>query len=224
MILFVPQCGGPIDSIPAGGGTPQPVIQPTSGEISVGSAAFLPGGSEFLYVAQDKEQHPSIGMATLSGGKSRLILSGATEPEFASGDLLFLRGGKIFAQRFDPAGGKLTGDAMPLDEALGYSASENGVLAFQGGSHDAHLEWFDRNGNPAGTIGGVQPWISPKNSPNGKQVLAVQASPTSTAWNLWSYPVKGGVGTRLTFIDFCINNAIMGVEELDAYAQTEGER
>ena len=25
-------------------------------------------------------------------------------------------------------------------------------------------------------------------------------------------------------IDFCINNAIMGVEELDAYAQTEGER
>jgi hypothetical protein len=25
-------------------------------------------------------------------------------------------------------------------------------------------------------------------------------------------------------IDFCINNAIMGVEEFDAYAQTEGER
>ncbi len=203
VILFVPRCGGPIDRIPAAGGTPQPAIQPTSSETSVGNMAFLPGGGEFLYVAPDKEQNSSIRMASLSGGKSQFVLRdvGRSEspPQFASGYLLFLRGGKIFAQRFDPAGGKLSGNAVPLDEAFDFSVSANGVLAFQGGSPDARLEWFDRNGDPAGTVGGVRPWISPKISPNGQRVLAVRANPTGATWNLWSYPAKGGVGTRLTF-------------------------
>ena len=35
--------------------------------------------------------------------------------------------------------------------------------------------------------------------------------------------MRNRVGPGLP-IDFCINNAIMGVEALDAYAQTEGER
>ncbi len=198
-ILFVPHCGGPIDSIPASGGKPQPVIQPASGESDFSSPMFLPGDNQVLYTALSPDGQPSIRMASLSGRKSQLILSDAASPEFASGDLLFLRGGRIFAQRFDSADGMLNGDATPLAQAHNFSVSASGVLAFQGGSADAHLEWFDRGGNLLGTVGGVQPWISPKISPNGKQVLAAQASPTSAAWNLWSYPAKGGVGTRLTF-------------------------
>ena len=198
VILFVPQCGGPMDSIPAGGGTPQPVIQPASVESGVRSPTFLPGGNRLLY-GTVAEGQPSIRMASLSGKKSRLILSDAGSPEFASGDLLFLRDGKIFAQRFDPASGKLSGDPIPLEEAVAFSASASGVLAFQGGSADARLEWFDRSGNLLGTVGEVQPWIAPKISPDGKQLLGVQTSPAHATTNLWSYPASGGVGTRLTF-------------------------
>ncbi|MGH9710694.1 MAG: hypothetical protein ACRD37_09110, partial [Candidatus Acidiferrales bacterium] len=100
-------------------------------------------------------------------------MSDASSPQFASGNLLFVRGGKVLAQRFDPANGKVTGEAMPLAEAQSYSASDNGVLAFQGGTADARLEWFDRTGNSLGTIGEVQPWVAPKISPDGRQVLAV---------------------------------------------------
>ncbi len=198
-ILFVPHCGGPIDSIPASGGKPQPVIQPASGESDFSSPMFLPGDNQVLYTALSPDGQPSIRMASLSGRKSQLILSDAASPEFASGDLLFLRGGRIFAQRFDSADGMLNGDATPLAQAHNFSVSASGVLAFQGGSADAHLEWFDRGGNLLGTVGGVQPWIAPKISPNGNQVVVDDGSPLAAAATLWSYPAKGGVGTRLTF-------------------------
>jgi Tol biopolymer transport system component len=199
VILFIPQCGGPIDSIPATGGTSRPVIQPASDEIGLDSPIFLPGGKQIVYTALDRDGQPSIRMASLKGGKSQFVLQHAYWPEFASGDLLFLRGGRIFAQRFDAAGGKMMGDAMPLEEAFAFSVSANGVLAFQGGSHDARLEWFDRGGNLLGTIGGVHPWFGPKISPNGNRVLVDKGNSTGDTSNLWSYPVKGGVGTRLTF-------------------------
>jgi len=199
VILFVPRCGGPIDRISASGGTPLPAIQPATGEIMASQPAFLPGGTEFFYISEDKNRSISIRMASLSSSKSKPVLSQASSPQFASGYLLFLRSGKIFAERFDPESGKLFRSALPLGEAQSFSASGNGVLASQGGTADARLEWFDRTGNSLGTITDVQPQVSPKISPDGKQVLADEETPGSGGTDLWAYPAKGGVGARLTF-------------------------
>ena len=49
-----------------------------------------------------------------------------------------------------------------------------------------------------------------------------QSAVGNLAWN--ANGSLASLGITDPFIDFCINNAIMGVEELDAYAQTEGER
>jgi len=199
VILFVPRCGGPIDRISASGGTPQPVVQPATGAVLVGQSAFLPGGTEFLYRSEGKDGSVSARMASLASGKSKLVLGNAESPQFASGDLLFSRDGKIFAEQFDPESGKMSGSALPLAEALNFSASGNGVLALQGGTADARLEWFDRTGNSLGTITDVQPQISPKISPDGKQVLADEVTPANGGTDLWLYPAQGGVGARLTF-------------------------
>ena len=198
-ILFVPKCGGPIAAIPSTGGTARPVVQPDSGTSSVGSPSPLPGGDEFLYVSYDKDHQPSIRMASLSTGKSGPVLSDARSPQFASGHLLFLRDGRVFAQRFDPGSGKLQGEAIPLAEARAYSVSSSGALAYQGGTTDARLEWLDRKGNSLGSLGGVELWLAPKISPDGKRVLALATDSQDKSADLWSYPAKGGVGTRLTF-------------------------
>jgi len=198
-ILFVPKCGGPIAAIPATGGTARPAVQPDSGTSSVGSPSPLPGGDEFLYVSYDKDHQPSIRMASLSTGKSGPVLSDARSPQFASGHLLFLRDGRVFAQRFDPGSRKLQGEAMPLAEARTYSVSANGALAYQGGTTDARLEWLDRKGNSLGSLGGVELWLAPRISPDGKHVLALASDSQDKSADLWSYPAKGGVGTRLTF-------------------------
>ncbi|HEV2423933.1 MAG TPA: hypothetical protein VGZ29_03800, partial [Terriglobia bacterium] len=196
-ILFIPQCGGPIAAISATGGTARPVVQPAN-EGRVVSPSFVPGGDELLYVSyESRHGSPSIRMASLTTGKSKPVMSDATAPQFASGHLLFMHEGKVFAQRFDPGNGKLKGDAVPVAEAQAYSASSNGVLAYQGGKAATRLEWFDRNGNSLGTLGSTGLWLAPKISPDGKHVLALAEDDGSA--DIWSYPAKTGVGSRLTF-------------------------
>ncbi len=93
----------------------------------------------------------------------------------------------------------MAGEAKALGEAQMFSASGNGVLAFEGGTGNARLEWFDRRGTSIGAIADIEPWVSPKLAPGGRRVLAVVQENRSRTDDLWSYPVDGGVGTRLTF-------------------------
>jgi Tol biopolymer transport system component len=203
-ILFAPECGKPFEEVSAGGGKPKPLpaLKPDAGSASIlgyAEPAFLPGGRACLYVAWGKNFGEAVRVTWLNSGKSRVVLKGARAPEYASGHLLYLRGGRIFAQPFDPGSARLAGDPAPLGKAKTFSVSSDGVLAFQGGTADARLEWFDRSGNVLGTVGGVAPWIAPNLSPDGKRVLAVKESQADRTADLWSYPAKGGVGTRLTF-------------------------
>jgi eukaryotic-like serine/threonine-protein kinase len=192
-ILFSPQCGGPLVSIPAGGGTARTLVQPADSSTTLGDAAFLPGGRDFLYVSVDRSSSPSIRIASLDTGRSRLLLDHCDAPRFIRGHLLFIRAGKLLAQPFDPQSGQLSGEAVSLADAPDYSASENGVIAFQGGTPQARLEWVDRSGNVLGALGDVERWLAPRISPDGAQVVAVNDT------DLWTFPATGGVGTRLTF-------------------------
>ncbi len=197
-ILFVQQCSGPIMQIPAGGGTPSPAVQPSAGARRLGTPSFLPAGDRFLY-SSVTEDSVSIREASLATGTSKLVLRDAVMPQYASGDLLFIRGDKVLAAPFDPSPGKLMGEATALGEARSFSASTNGVLAFQGGTSNARLEWFDRSGSPLGTIADTARWLAPKISPDGSRLLADLVSDAGGSEDLWSYPTAGGVGTRLTF-------------------------
>ncbi len=197
-ILFVEQCGGPIMRIASGGGSPEPVVERPAGVRRVGMPSFLPGGDRFLY-ASATEDAVSVRRATLASGTSKLVLRDAVLPQYASGDLLFIRGDKVLAAAFDPSSGELRGAPTPLGEAQSFSVSTNGVLAFQGGTSNARLEWFDRSGSPLGTIAETARWLAPKISPDGSRLLAVLVSDAAGAGDLWSYPASGGVGTRLTF-------------------------
>jgi hypothetical protein len=81
---------------------------------------------------------------------------------------------------------------------ISVSATNASLLVYQGSSSTARLEWFDRSGNPLGTLGEVAEYSSPKISPDGKQVLARVVNPQTGTDELWSFPISGGVSTRLT--------------------------
>ncbi len=199
-ILFAPRCHGPLDGIPSSGGTPSPVTNPGSGKEVLGSPFFLPDGQRFLYMSTSGPSAPgSIWMGSLSSSERKLVLKGASSPEFASGYLMFLRDNRVFAQTFDPSTGVLTGEARAIADAQAFSVSTNGVLAYQGGSLEGRLEWFDRRGNPLGSVGPVAEYQAAKISPDGTHVLADVVNPQSKSWDIWSYPAAGGPGTRLTF-------------------------
>ena len=199
-ILFLPRCQGPLNKIPSLGGNPIPLTTLGSGGDGYWSPAFLPDGRHFLYVLSSSSSTPtSIWMASLGSSEHKLVLKDAGSPYFTSGRLLFLQDGRVFAQSFDPSTGVLSGEATAIADAQAFSVSTGKVLAFQGGTMKGRLEWFDRIGNPLGSVGPVAEYQSAKISPDGTHILADVVDPTSNSWDLWSYPTAGGPGTRLTF-------------------------
>ena len=158
VIAFVPKCGGPIEGIRADGGAPTPLVQPSAGSDGFGSPAFVHGSGAILYTDRAPDGSLSVREAWRSTGKSRLVLRDAYRPQYASGSLLFCRNGTVFGVPFDACGlGKVAGEAKALGEAQMFSASGNGVLAFQGGTGNARLEWFDRRGTSIGAIADIEP-------------------------------------------------------------------
>lgn len=199
-ILYSPRCAGPIYEISSLGRRPSPATKLRSGESGDGVSAFLPDGSHFLYVSFPVSVGAtSIWMGSLDSNKRKLVLQGASQPEFASGRLLFIRDNRIFAQPFDPATGSLSGEAEVLAEAQNYSVSSAGVLAYQGGTREGRLEWFDRSGNPLGSVGTAAQYLEARISPDGTRILANVIDPQTGSIDLWSYPALGGPRTRLTF-------------------------
>ncbi len=199
-ILFNAACNSTLKQISSSGGAARAAIQLESGQIGQYAPAFLPDGRQFLFAARAKTGTYSIWLASLDSGKQKLILKDATLPEFSSGYLFFTHDRRrVFAQRFDPATGKLTGEAAPLANAVDFSVSAAGVLAFQGGTFQGRFEWYDRSGNVLGSVGPVGMYMSVRISPDGKKILADAIDPQSHSSDLWSYPASGGVGTRLTF-------------------------
>ncbi len=199
VVLFAPQCGGPLDQIPSAGGTPSPAMKLASGQSSQRNPTFLSDGRRFLYVSSGKDGSSSIWMGSLGSAQSKLVLKDAGAPQFASGHLLFIRDERVLAQPFDPSSGVLSGEAVFLADGQSYSVSATGVLAFQGGSRLGQPEWFDRSGNPLSKVGPLAMYLSAKISPDGTAVAADVYDHQSNSTTLWTYPAAGGVGTRLTF-------------------------
>ena len=194
-ILFTPHCQGPLNQIPASGGTPRPVTSFEEGEFRYESPAFLPDGKHFVFATSDREHVHTIWSASLDKSEKKLVLKDADYPQYASGYLLFVGSGRrVFAQEFDPGSGKLSGPVITLAESTAYSVSSNGVLAYQGGSDQGRMQWFDRSGNPIGTIGQAGLYYSAKISPDGTRVLANNGDLNSRATDLWVFPASGGVG------------------------------
>ena len=195
-ILFSDTAGKPLRTIPTTGGQPVSLTPLQAGDTYESYPSFLPDGDHFLYEAGNNSGS-RIEMASLSSGSSKQLLTNAHRPSYAGGYLFFLRGSKVFAQPFNPGSGILSGTAVPLSDAASYSVGGT-VLAFQKELRDAHLQWFDLDGNAQQVIGTVAWYLSPKVSPDGKQVMAVVETPEADTTELVSMPARGGVSTRLT--------------------------
>ena len=199
-ILFCKQNFGPIYRVSASGGEPSPATKVEPTEIAHHGPSLLPDGKHFLYAVNLPDapdeikvgslEHPAQpGMAVTPGGR----------PRFASGHLLFVRGGHILAQPFNSSTFKLSGDPQTLGEARTFSVSPNGVLAYHESSGDSELKIFDRGGNIIATPGPLAAYHSPKFSPDGKSIAVTVEDPRSGKADVWVYPVAGGQPTRITF-------------------------
>ena len=218
VILFSPERGA-LFSVPAAGGMPVQVttLDAAAGDRGHWNPYFLPDGRHFLYSSVGSPETPDVAravyVASLDPGvrPKMLVAGGGSNPQYASGRLLFLREGTLMAQPFDPERLELSGEAVPLvrDVLLGgqtgnngaFSVSENGVLVYQTTSArgPSQLTWFDRSGNALGTLGEPGYYGNVELSPDASRVLVNRIDPAVRTRDLWILDVRRGLATRFTF-------------------------
>jgi Tol biopolymer transport system component len=210
IIVFNPNNNVALQKVPAAGGTPGAATVLGQGENAHRRPFFLPDGRHFLYSAA-AAAGLSIYVGSLDSTDRKLLTAAdANNAAYSQGHLLFLRETTLMAQPFDAQRLELTGEAFPIAEQIQrssttppngfFSASENGVLAYQTGTGagGSQLAWFDRSGKQVGTLGDVAPYGDLELAPDGRRA-SVSILVGSGARDIWLYDLERGLRTRFTF-------------------------
>jgi len=214
VIVFTPSSNQSLFSVPAAGGTPEPVskLDVAKGENSHRWPWFLPDGKHFIYWSRTSRpgESPVIYIGELGSLQARSLTKSDTMAQYASGHLLFLRGQTLMAQAFNPGRMELSGEPQPIAEHVAvngstiramFSASETGTLVYQSGEASTgwDLVWFGRDGKPIETVAQASRYISPSLSPDGTRfVVTIFVGNQGIADN-WIFDLARATRTRMTF-------------------------
>jgi serine/threonine protein kinase/Tol biopolymer transport system component len=213
VVIFSASESGPIERVNASGGTPTRVLQLDASvhETRQTWPAFLPDGKHFVYRSAHAAQE-FVTVASLDAGEPRHVVTAADAEVFAAPDLLlFVRQGVALAQHLDTRTFKLTGDAVPITEHLGFNAttgytafacSGNGTLVYRAGALAAvnQLAWFDRSGRQTSAIASASGDIgAPALSPDGKRMAYSAYDAPSNTTNVWIADLARGTSSRISF-------------------------
>jgi serine/threonine protein kinase/Tol biopolymer transport system component len=200
VIVFGPDYGSALFQVPSTGGEPRQVtVQAADGSDGMHRYPnFLPDGKHFLFA-----RNSGTWAGSLDSQDVKQILPEQTSAIYSSGMLVYVRNQVLVAQAFDAGSLQLSGDAVPVVtgvviNAIGqvrFSASENGILVWQGKwERKYQLVWFDREGKQTGAIG--DPMFSalgqePRISPNGKRMVVKRDG------GIWMSDLNGENAIRL---------------------------
>ena len=181
VIVLAPSSGTALFRVSAAGGEPQPLTKLEDPFNSHRHPRFLPDGRRFLYLARAPRDASVIVLASVDGQAPREVLRAASQAEYASGHLLFVRESVLMAQPFDLERGATSGPARPVADGVleiqaaafsAFSASGTGRLAYHSGEIQApvQIELRDRKGALVERLGRPGYYRSPTFSPDGKRI------------------------------------------------------
>jgi serine/threonine protein kinase len=203
-IVFSRSPGGPIYRIPAGGGEP---VAETQLEVPEqrGHAfpQFLPDGRHFLFFVTGSPEARGVYVGQLGASDMKRLFDADTPAVYTStGHLLFVRQGKLWAQRFDlvrlevRGAAFLIGDGVTVGTTL--SASAAGPIAYRtGDSGQRQLLWVDRTGHEISKE--VYPDTSalgPAISADGRRIAVYRQA--NGNMDIWSYETSRRTWDRIT--------------------------
>ena len=211
VIVFAPASTDPMMRVMAAGGTPVAVTRLTSGQ---GSShrwpQFLPDGRHFVFfMASGRGDLNGVYVGTLDGGEPTRVLAAETAAVYAPpGALLWVHQGVLVAQRFDPARQLVSGEPIPVAQAIGqwtltrgaFAVSATGVLAHRAGRGERRqLTWVDRAGIVRGTVGPPDEsgLGNPELAPHGRRVAVNREDNGNN--DVYSIDTDHGLQTRFTF-------------------------
>ena len=160
VIVFAGSSASGITRIAASGGTVTVVtaLDPEQKTFGHSWPQFLPDGRHFLFYQRSSiAEHQGLFVASLDSSTVTSVRPSESMALYASGHLLFVREGILFAQRFDDRAFRTTGEPMRIADHVGYftgafgyfagTASSTGVLVFGPGvALTTQLRWLGRSG------------------------------------------------------------------------------
>jgi serine/threonine protein kinase len=206
-IILSTNPGTSILRVPAGGGEPTAVTRFDSPQQrSHSSPQFLPDQRHFLFFVAGTSEARGVYIGQLDSPDTKRLFDADTPAVYTSnGQLLFVRGEKLLAQRFDPERLEAKGDAVPIAEHMNagtaLSASAAGPIVYRTPSPDSgqrQLVWIDRSGRVTDTV--VYPDIAspgPALSHDGHRVALFRYA--NGNMDIWSYETVRRRWDRLTF-------------------------
>ncbi len=212
VIVFAPTNTSALQKVSALGGVPSAATTLGAGEVGHRRPLFLPDGRHFLYYAASSSSAGGgrVYVSSLNSAERKLLInSDSVNVSYSQGHLLFLRETTLMAQPFDAQRLTVTGEAFPIAEQIQttntnppyavFSASENGVLAYQTGPGVAgsQLIWFDRTGKQIGVVGDPRGYTDLELSADQKRASVSTSSQTGE--DIWLYDLARALPTRFTF-------------------------
>ncbi|MFN2387394.1 MAG: protein kinase [Thermoanaerobaculia bacterium] len=207
-IVFTPNTRAGLWRVPAAGGTPQELTKPVVVSFDHRWAEPLRGGSVLFTAWSWKAAYEErVLMYELGTGRTTEFKN-ATSGRFVSpGDLVYMKGGALFASAFDLENRKVTGPQRPLAEtvfttsntgAAHFAFSRNGTLAYVPGGlpTERTLVWRDHRGVETRLPAPPRAYMGIRLSPDGSRVAVAIEGPTT---DVWVHHVGQGTLTRLTF-------------------------
>jgi serine/threonine protein kinase len=215
VIVFASTFTKPLSRVSSAGGEPALITKLLPSQRGHRFPSFLPDGRHFLYFADGQLTNaaaiagdaPGVFMGALDSPEGQRLLAADGPAVYAPpGYMLFIRQGTLLAQPFDAQKLRLVGEPVPIAEQvafdanhLGFSASENGALAYRTAASASNLQlvWLDRTGKliePVGVPGG---YLGPDVSPDGKRIVIHRHD--GKGGDVWLLEASGGKTSRLTF-------------------------
>jgi serine/threonine-protein kinase len=214
--LYAGRIGAGIIRVPASGGefVPVTVIDTAAGELSHRFPQLLPGGDAILYTVKPSNitsfNEALIAVERIGSGKRKILIRGATYARYVpSGQILFVRGGAIYAQPFDVK--ELEVHGAPVVVAQGgwmfdgsgeacVAFSDDGMLIYAPQvlslSDQVKLSWMDRKGVVTPLFDTTRWYATGVLSPDGQRVaIGINAAND----DIWVYQIGRSILTRVTF-------------------------
>jgi len=210
-ILFAPDPTGAVSEVSVEHGSVRHVteLDRSTGELRHIRPTSLPDGRHFVYLSNHKDQFVAT-LASVDGMHAMALgrVQSYVVPT-PSGHVVFVRDGRLVAQRLDVAAGRLTGDATVLAEGLAlpgmsfvgrFSISPTMLVYLKAEELPAlsELTTFDRTGKTVGTIGEPAGYTGPTFSPDGTRLAVARRESTGTARDIWVFDLARGNRLRLT--------------------------
>jgi eukaryotic-like serine/threonine-protein kinase len=210
VIVFASRFGEGLKRVGASGGAVETVTALDRSRAETGHAwpVLLPDGQRFLFISHTAARETNrIEMASLSGGERRVVLEADGLAGYVPPWLLFVRGGVLLAQRFDPDSGAVSGSARVVLQGLRFHEVWSGAGTSAAGdtvAYVAHLPlivaafWYGADGRSHGRAFEEDDVRSVRVAPDGRRILLERFDPARGSDDLWVLDAARGTSTRLT--------------------------